>query len=61
VTEAHGGCGLVARTDRPAVIGHDQLPCTGINITRDDRVPACRSAQIMSRRARRRQTHGEHW
>ena len=45
--------GLVARTDRPAIIGHDQVPCTGI--TRDDRPPACRSEEIMSRRARRRQ------
>jgi hypothetical protein len=31
--------GLVARTDRPAIIGHGQVPCTGIEITRDDRVP----------------------
>jgi hypothetical protein len=34
-----GGRGLVARTGRPAIIGHDQAPCADIDIAPDDRVP----------------------
>jgi len=47
---------------KPAIIGHDQVPCTGIDITRDDRVPDLRiRGDPEPRTPAAGRTHGEHW